>query len=330
MRGYTPGMIRPDVLIAAPMPPAVMAALEARFTTHRLWEPGGVDALPVATREAILGIAANTLAGQIDSRLFDRLPHLQIIANFGVGYDNVDARAAAERGVIVTNTPGVLDAEVADLTVGLLLATIRQIPQADRYVRDGRWADRPFPLSATLQGRRVGILGLGAIGKAIARRLAAFDLAIAYSGRHPQPDVPYVYFPDARSLAEACDVLIVIVPGGEATRHLVDREVFAALGPQGVLINVSRGSVVDEEALIAALRDGAIAAAGLDVYANEPHVPAALIAMENVVLLPHVGSGSIATRAAMGQLVVDNLIAWFSEGKPLTPVAESRHLPGAV
>ncbi|AZI38069.1 putative 2-hydroxyacid dehydrogenase [Caenibius tardaugens NBRC 16725] len=323
-------MIRPDILVAAPMPLAVMAALDARFTAHRLWELGGADALPPTTRDAIVGIAANTLAGQIDSRLFDRLPHLQIVANFGVGYDNVDARAAAERGVIVTNTPGVLDAEVADLTVGLLLATIRRIPQADRYVREGRWATQPFPLSATLQGRQIGILGLGAIGKAIARRLAAFDLAIAYCGRHRQPDVPYAYFPDARSLAQACDVLIVIVPGGDATTHLVDRPVLTALGPQGVLINVSRGSVVDEEALIAALQDGTIAAAGLDVYVNEPHVPAALIAMANVVLLPHVGSGSVATRAAMGQLVVDNLIAWFTQGKPLTPVAESRHLPGAV
>ncbi len=317
-------MIRPPILVPAPMPSATLAALEAGFTVHRLWEQPDRDAWFAAAGGTVRGMAANTLAGRIDSRMFDRLPALEIVANFGVGYDNVDAVAAAGRGIVVTNTPGVLDAEVADLTLGLILAAIRRIPQADRFVRAGRWPDASFPLSHTLQGRRAGILGLGNIGKAVARRLEAFGVPIAYCGRSPQPDVPYAYYPDPVALAEASDLLVVIVPGGPATEHLVDARVLAALGPQGVLINVARGSVVDEAALIAALRSGTIQAAGLDVYADEPHVPEALIALENVVLLPHIGSASIQTRAAMGQLVVDNLTAWFAQGKPLTPVAECR------
>lgn len=319
-------MIRPAILVPAPMPPAVMTALEAAFTVHRLWEQPDRDAWFAAAGSTVRGMAANTLAGRLDSRIFDRLPALEIVANFGVGYDNVDATAAAERGIVVTNTPGVLDAEVADLTLGLILATIRRIPQADRFVRDHRWPDAPFPLSQTLQGRRAGILGLGNIGKAVANRLEAFGVSVAYCGRSPQPGVAYAYYPDAVTLAEACDLLVVIVPGGHATEHLVDARVLAALGPQGVLINVARGSVVDETALIAALRNGTIQAAGLDVYADEPHVPEALIALENVVLLPHIGSASIQTRAAMGQLVVDNLMTWFAQGKPLTPVVECRRI----
>ena len=319
-------MIRPEILVPAPMPPAVIAALETGFTLHRLWEQADQDAWFAKTGGAIRGMAASTLAGRIDSGWFDRLPALEVIANFGVGYDNVDAAGAAQRGIAVTNTPGVLDAEVADLTLGLILATIRRIPQADRFVRDRRWPDGPFPLSPTLQGRRIGILGLGNIGKAIARRLEGFGVPIAYCGRAPQAGVPYAYYPDATALAEASDVLVVIVPGSSATRHLVNAQVLAALGPHGVLVNVSRGSVIDEEALIAALQDGTIQAAGLDVYAHEPHVPDALIALENVVLLPHIGSASVETRAAMGQLVVDNLFAWFNDGKALTPVAECREL----
>lgn len=314
-------MTKPDILMPAPMTDAVIAALDARFTLHRLWEQDDADACLAAIAPRIRGLAASTLAGRIDDALFARLPALEIVANFGVGYDNIDAHAAAARGITVTNTPGVLDEEVADLTLGLLLATLRQLPQADRFVREHRWPDGPFPLSPTLRGRRVGIIGLGAIGKAIARRLEAFDVAIAYHGRHRQDDVPHDYHPDPVALAAASDVLIAIVPGGAATRHLVDARVLAALGKDGVFINVARGSVVDQDALIAALRDGTILAAGLDVYADEPHVPDALIAMPQVVLLPHLGSASVHTRAAMGQLVVDNLVAWFDTGQALTPVA---------
>jgi lactate dehydrogenase-like 2-hydroxyacid dehydrogenase len=325
---YQPAMTLPELLIPAAMPDDVMTALAARFTVHRLWEQDDPDHFFATIGPRIRGMAVNTLAGRIDDALLARLPALEIVANFGVGYDNVDAAAAAARGVIVTNTPGVLDDEVADLTIALLLATLRCLPQADRHVREGRWPTAPFPLSPSLRGRRVGLLGLGAIGKAVARRLAGFDVDIAYHGRTRQTGVAYDYHPSPVALAAACDVLIAIVPGGAATRHLVDADVLAALGATGVFVNVARGSVVDQDALIAALRDGTIMAAGLDVYQAEPNIPAALRAMEQVVLLPHIGSASVRTRAAMGQLVVDNLIGWFDHRRPLTAVAESAGLPG--
>lgn len=313
----------PGILMPAPMHPSVAAGLAGRFTLHRLWEQSDAEAYLAKVGPRIRGLAASTLAGRIGADWLDRLPALEIVASFGVGYDNVDAQAAAERRIAVTNTPGVLDEEVADLTVGLLLATLRQIPQADRFVREGRWPAGPFPLSPTLRGRRVGILGLGAIGKAVARRLAAFDVAIGYHGRTRQAGVPYAYHPSPVALAAASDVLICIVPGGAGTEHLVGAEVLAALGPEGVLVNVSRGSVVDEAALIAALAAGTILSAGLDVFAHEPSVPDALLAMPQVVLLPHIGSGSELTRRAMGQRVVDNLVAWFEERRLVSPVAET-------
>lgn len=303
------------------MPPAVVQQLEQSFTVHSLWNAPDKDALLAQVGPAIRGIASNTVAQPLGSALFDRLPNLEIIANYAVGYDNIDIAEAARRGIMVTNTPGVLDAEVADFTIGLTLATIREIPQADRFVRDGDWLKGGYPLSTTLQGRHVGILGLGNIGKAVARRLEGFGVPIAYTGRQQQADVAYTYYPNVRALAEASDLLIVIVPGGASTQHLINAEVLAALGPQGILINVARGSVVDEPALIAALENGTIQAAGLDVFADEPRVPSELIALPNVVLLPHMGSGSRETRAAMGQLMIGNLTCWFSEGKAITPVA---------
>ncbi len=321
-------MERPHILVAAPMP-VVTEALEASFTLHRP---------PVQEEEAfwrdvgpsIRGVATSTLFGRVEASLFDRLPNLEIVSSFGVGYDNVDAEAAAARGIVVTNTPGVLDEEVADLAVGLLLATVRHIPQADRYVREGRWEIGAFPLSPTLRGRSIGIVGLGQIGKAIARRLEAFGVAISYHGRNEQPGVPYPYYATPVALAEDVDTLIVMVPGGAGTRHLIDASVLGALGPRGILINVARGSVVDERALIAALQSGTILAAGLDVYEDEPRVPRELIEMPNAVLLPHIGSASVHTRNAMGKLVADNLIAWFEGKGPLTPVPESLPLLGAA
>lgn len=313
----------PEILMLAPMLANVTRALDERFVLHRLWEQPNPDAFLTTVGPHIRAVAASTLAGPIGEALFDRLPALEIVANFGVGYDNVDAVAAAERGIVVTNTPGVLDEEVADLTVGLLLATLRRIPQADRYVRDGRWPTGPFPLSPTLRGRRVGILGLGAIGKAVARRLEAFGVAIAYHGRSQQPGVGYAYHDSPIALAAACDVLVTIVPGGPGTRHLVGAEVLTALGPEGVLINVARGSVVDEAALIAALQSGTILGAGLDVFENEPHVPEELCDMPNVVLLPHIGSASEQTRSEMGKLVVDNLTTWFATRRAISPVLET-------
>ncbi len=319
-------MAKPPILMPAPLSDGVVVALDERFTLHRLWQQDDRDAFLTKVGPDIVGLAATTLAGTIDATWLDRLPALEIIASFGVGYDNVDAKAAAARGVVVTNTPGVLDDEVADLTIGLLLATLRRIPQADAFVRAGRWPSGPFPLSPTLRGRRVGIVGLGAIGKAIARRLEAFDVAIAYHGRSRQDGVAYCYYETPVALAAASDVVIAIVPGNSGTRHLIDGAVLAALGPEGVLINVARGSVVDEAALVAALQDGTIGGAGLDVFEDEPRVPPALLAMPNVVLLPHIGSASVATRAAMGQLVVDNLVAWFDGRPALTPVPETRTL----
>lgn len=316
----------PEILMTAPMHPVVAEVLESRFTLHRLWEQADRAAFLVEVGPRIRGVATSTLFGRVGAELFDHLPNLEVVASFGVGYDNVDVAAAAAHGIVVTNTPGVLDDEVADLTVGLLLATLRQIPQADRYLRDGRWLERAFPLSATLRGRRIGIVGLGRIGKAVARRLEGFGVEIAYHGRSRQPAVGYAYHATPAALAVASDVLIILAPGSAETSHLVDADVLAALGPDGVLINVSRGSLVDEPALIAALRAGAILAAGLDVYADEPRVPEALIALPNTVLLPHVASASVATRAAMARLVADNLIAWFDTGKPLTSVTETAHL----
>ena len=313
-------MMIPDVVVAAPLPPVTMAALDAAFTVHRLWEGVSDDVLA-----RVRGMAASTLAGPVGTALLDRLPALEIIANFGVGYDNIDISAAVARRLMVTNTAGVLDEEVADLTLGLLLATLRRIPAAERFVREGRWVQGGFPLSPSLRGRRVGIVGLGGIGKAIARRLEGFAVDIAWHGRSPQPDALWPRYASVETLAQACDVLIVIVPGGPATRHLIDADVLAALGPNGVLINVSRGTVVDETALIAALQSGAILAAGLDVFEHEPHIPEALLACENAVLLPHLGSASDITRAAMGQLMIDNLSAWFAEGRALSPVAETRY-----
>lgn len=317
-------MNAPDLLMPVPMAPAVIAALEGRFQLHRLWEQNDREAYLANFGPRIRAMAASPAIGQVDAALLDRLPALEIIASFGVGYDYVDAVGAAKRGVVVTNTPGVLDDEVADLTIGLLLATIRRLPQADRFLREGRWRDGVFPLSPTLRGRRVGIVGLGHIGKAIARRLEGFGVAISYHARHRQADMAYSYYDSAVALAQASDVLIVVVPGGAATRYLIDAVMLRALGPEGVLINVSRGSVVDTSALVEALQAGTIMAAGLDVYEDEPNVPEALVELDNTVLLPHIGSASVATRAAMGQLVVDNLVSWFDGNGALTPVAEAR------
>ncbi|MEP9355635.1 2-hydroxyacid dehydrogenase [Xanthobacter sp. KR7-65] len=308
---------RPALLLTGPvMEDVVERQLAERFTLVPLEELGTADAgavRAIATRGKV----------KVDDALMARLPHLEIVANFGVGYDTVDAAAAAARGVVVTNTPDVLNEEVADLTLGLLLATVRQIPQAERFVRAGQWIKGAFPLGPTLRDRTVGILGMGRIGKAIARRLEAFGVPVAYHSRRPQPDVAYRYYDSLVALARAVDVLVVIIPGGPATRRIVNGEVLEALGPNGILINVARGTVVDEPALLAALTSGTILAAGLDVFEDEPNVPEGFMGLDNVVLLPHVGSSTHFTRTAMGQLVVDNILSWLDGKGPLTPVAET-------
>lgn len=273
-------------------------------------------------------VRALVCATSVDAAFIDALPELGIIANFGVGYDNVDASHAAARNVMVTNTPDVLTEEVADTTVGLLINAVRELSRAEQYLRAGRWSrEGAYRLTpATLRGRKVGIFGLGRIGLAVARRIEAFGLPIAYHNRRPVKDVGYEYHPTLLSLATAVDTLISLAPGGAATQNAVDASVLAALGPEGVFVNVGRGSTVDEEALAEALRAGTIFAAGLDVFANEPHVPEALLACENACLLPHVGSASESTRRAMADLTVDNLVSWFERGLPLTPVRETQHV----
>jgi lactate dehydrogenase-like 2-hydroxyacid dehydrogenase len=310
-----------EILMLAPMPPLVIGALEEGFTLHKAWTAPDPDGFLREVGPRVRGIAAGGHV-PIDGALFDQLPRLEIVSSFGVGYDHVDAKEAGRRGIVVTNTPDVLTDEVADLAIGLLIATLRHLPQVDRYLRAGKWLDKPYPLTPTLRGRKVGILGLGRIGRAVARRLEGFDVPIAYHGRSRQ-DVPYAYHPTLVGLAQEVDVLISVAPGGADTRNMVNAEVLRALGPDGVFINVGRGSVVDEPALVRALADGTILSAGLDVFADEPNVPAELTAMEHVVLLPHVGSASVETRRAMGQLVVDNLRSWFAGKGALSPVAET-------
>jgi len=309
-----------DVLMSVPMPPLVVDGIAAKMNLHRLWELSEAELAVLAPK--IRGMAA-AYGKPIDSALMSRFPKLEIVSSFGVGYDHVDAKWAGAHKIIVTNTPDVLNEEVADTAMALLLNTVRELPRAERYLRAGKWREANFPLTATLRGRTMGIFGLGRIGKAIARRAETFGLKIGYYGRNPQADVAYLYYPTLQALAEAVDVLMVIAPGGPATKNMVNAEVLAALGPNGILINVARGSVVDEVALIEALQKGVILGAGLDVFADEPNVPQALLEMEHVVLLPHVGSASQHTRNAMGQLVVDNLAAWAAGKGPLTPVAET-------
>ncbi|MBV8848718.1 MAG: 2-hydroxyacid dehydrogenase [Methylobacteriaceae bacterium] len=306
-----------------PLPAMIVKGLEQGSKLHKLWEASDRDKALKDLAPRIRGLATGGGLTRMDGTFLSRLPKLEIVSSYGVGYDNVDVKWAGERGIIVTNTPDVLNEEVADTAIGLILCAVRQFPQADRYLRDGKWLQKPFPLTATLRGRTLGIVGLGRIGKAIAKRAETFGLKIAYHGRNRQADVDYKYFASLVEMARAVDILLVITPGGAETKHLVNAQVLEALGPEGVLINVARGSVVDEAALIEALRARKIMTAGLDVFANEPRVPQELIEMEHVVLFPHVGSASVHTRNAMGQLVVDNLLSYAAGRGPLTPVAET-------
>ena len=315
-------MTKPELLIASPMMPMIEEQLDRHFTVERLYKAADKEKLLSEFGPKVRALAA-TPGAKIDAALMGRLPKLEIVGAFGVGYDSIDAKWAGERGIVVTNTPDVLNEEVADTALGLLLATVRQFPQADRYVREGKWKAKPFPLTVTLQDRTVGVVGLGRIGKAIAKRLEAFNVPVVYHSRNKAEGVSYRHYPDLKQMAKDADALIVITPGGAATRHMINKEVLEALGPNGIVINVARGSVIDEQALIDALRDKKILSAGLDVFEDEPNVPQALIEMDHVVLLPHVGSASVHCRNLMGQLVVDNLVAWANGKPPLTPVAEA-------
>ena len=319
---------RPAVLTLMNLPPMYLDGLKAAFDVHERLHETDPDAFAriAPTIRAVTGGGES----QLPRALMDRLPALEVVSIMGVGYDRVDVPAAIERGIPVTHTPDVLNDEVADLAIGLMLSVARRIPQADRYVREGKWASvGNMPLARKMSGARLGIVGLGRIGNAIAKRAEAFGMSIAYTSRNARPDSPYAYHPSAAALAAQVDFLVVITPGGAGTRHLINAEVLEALGPRGYLVNVARGSVVDEQALLAALQKGAIAGAGLDVYENEPHVPEGFWPLDNVVLTPHMASATRETRQAMADLALANLQAHFA-GRPLhTPVPEWKARAGA-
>lgn len=313
-----------DVLLVGPKKPTIVEGLKPAFNLHVLADAADKDAFPASVGPRIRGMAVSVSSELVDAALMSKLPRLEIVSTFAVGYDHIDAKWAGAHGIVVTNTPGVLTEEVADTALGLLLCTVRELPQAERFVRSGEWVKRGYRLTpATLRDRTVGLVGMGAIGQAIARRLDAFKVPVVYHTRRPRPELPYQHYPELLAMARDVDVLLVIVPGGAATANMIDANVLDALGPDGILVNMARGSVVDERALIEALRDKRIMAAGLDVYVNEPEVPKELIAMDHVVLFPHLGSATVATRRAMDQLVVDNLLAWGAGKPPLTPVPET-------
>lgn len=309
---------KPVVLTAAKLWPPMMEALHGAFEVHdrtHLSDPAAFAQIAPRVR----GIAASG-ESKVPRELIAQLPALEMISVFGVGYDGVDVAAARERGIAVTHTPNVLNDEVADLAMALVLAVSRRLVEADRYVRGGQWKNGPMPLARKVSGTRMGIVGLGRIGQAIARRAEAFGMSIAYTGRNAKPESPYRYVASAEALAAEVEFLVVITPGGAGTRKLIDAKVLAALGKKGYLVNVARGSVVDEAALVEALQNGTIAGAGLDVFENEPHVPEALFALDNVVLVPHIGSATWQTRQAMADLAFGNLRAHFAGEKLLSPV----------
>jgi lactate dehydrogenase-like 2-hydroxyacid dehydrogenase len=313
-----------DLLIYGPSKPIVDNGFSDQFVLHRFEKTADLERLTEAVAARIRGAAVTYNSVRGDSKTLSRFPKLEIVSSFGVGYDHIDAIFARDHNIVVTNTPDVLTEEVADIAMGLLIATLREFVKADRYLRAGQWMTQNYPLSVgSLRDRKVGMVGMGRIGQAIARRLDASLVPVVYHSRHPADGVAYQHYPDLIEMAKAVDTLIVIIPGGPTTAKMINADVMQALGPRGVIINVARGSVVDEPALISALKSGTLLAAGLDVFANEPTVPDELRAMQNVVLLPHIGSASVVTRNAMDQLVVDNLKAWFAGQPPLTPVAET-------
>jgi lactate dehydrogenase-like 2-hydroxyacid dehydrogenase len=314
---------KPEIILIGPLKPLVVKGLDAACTVHRAAEVKDRDAF-FAAHSNVGAIACSATTELLPGSFLARFPKLQIVASFGVGYDHMDAKWAGGNGVILTNTPEVLTEEVADTALGLLLCTVRELPQAERYVRAGKWVQKNYPLTrATLRNRTVGIVGMGAIGQAIARRLDAFGVPVVYHTRTPRREVTYRHYPKLLDMARDVDTLMVIVPGGGATANMINAEVLDALGPEGILINMARGSVVDEPALVKALEDKRIMAAGLDVFVKEPEVPQELMTMDNVVLFPHLGSASVHTRNKMDQLVVDNIAAWASGKPPLTPVPET-------
>jgi lactate dehydrogenase-like 2-hydroxyacid dehydrogenase len=299
-----------------PQVPDCVTALNQHFTVHTLFDAADPDALLARVGPRIRGIAG----GKVPAKLMERLPVSEIVANSGVGYDSIDVKAAKARSIRVTNTPNVLNDAVAEITIGLMIALARQIPKADRFIREGGWLARQYPNVGELTGKTVGILGLGRIGKEIAARAQAMKMRVVYHGRRRQPREPFLYYGDLLSMAHDSDWLVVIAPGGKETDNIVSREVLEALGPRGNLVSMARGSMIDEEALVGLLGNGGLGGAALDVFCDEPNVPEALLTMDNVILSPHQGSKTIDTRNLMGALVVENLLAHFAGGPLLTQV----------
>ena len=301
-----------EILQTHPLLASCEQALAARYSVHKLHEQADKDAWLAANGARIRAHAGSG----VQADLMDALPNLEIIASFGVGYDNIDTAAARARNIRVTNTPDVLNDAVAELTIGLMVALARRIPQADQFVRQGKWPSGNFGLFSELTGRTVGILGLGRIGKEIAVRAQAMKMRVVYYGRHHQPSVPYIYYDKLEDMARDSDWLVVIAPGGKGTEGIVSRKVLEALGPKGRIVNVARGTLIDEQAMVELLVNGGLCGAALDVFENEPQVPAELLALDTVVLSPHQGSATHQTRDAMGALLVANLEKHFA-GEPL-------------
>lgn len=311
-------LARAEVVVTSRIPPFLMTGLQEKYVVHEREHIR--DPQVLGRVKALVGGGES----KIDAGYMALFPALQMISVCGVGYDGIDVAAAKKRGIMVTHTPDVLNDDVADLALGLLLAVARKIPAADKFTRNADWLDGPFQLTRKLTGAKLGMVGMGRIGQAIAKRAAAFDMDIAYTSRNPRTDVSYRYVATPIALAAEVDFLVIITPGGAGTKNLINADVLKALGPQGFLVNVARGSVVDQAALIEALQKKMIAGAGLDVFVDEPNVPAELRKLDNVVLTPHIASGTVETRKAMSALALANLDA-FTEGQPvLTPVPECR------
>ncbi|WP_282373542.1 2-hydroxyacid dehydrogenase [Pseudomonas sp. PS02290] len=309
-----------DILVWGPMHASLMQNLERDYSVHKLADINDIDTWASQHGAKVRGVVTSGVFGT-DNAILDRLPNLEVVNSFGVGYDAVDTQYLARRGIKLSNTPDVLNNAVAETAMALMLGVSRRISEAERFVRAGQWPNGKFPLGNDLCGKTCGIVGLGKIGKTIAKRAAAFEMNIAYFRRgRAYEDVSYQHYDNLQHLAQDSDYLIVIVPGGPDTQHLIDAEVLRALGPKSFLINVARGSVVDEKALVASLLASEIAGAGLDVFEDEPNVPAELLKLDNVVLTPHIGSGTYETRQAMADLVFANVSGHFEKGTLVTPV----------
>jgi lactate dehydrogenase-like 2-hydroxyacid dehydrogenase len=311
---------KPALLQVAPLSAEAERALNDEFAVHRLFEQPNRDRLLAVSGAAIEAMVTTAPVGA-GAGLMGALPNLKLIASRGVGYETIDLACARQRGIVVTNTPGVLNDCVADLAFGALIAAARGIPAADRFVRRGDWQRGRFPMMTRISGKRLGIVGLGAIGRTIARRASGFDMEVRYHNRREAAGVTYAYEPSLPELARWADFLVLSCSGGPDTRGMISTDVLAALGPAGYLVNVSRGSVVDETALVQALIEQRIAGAALDVYEHEPHVPERLISLENVVLLPNISSSSRETFAAMEALLLDNVRSYFAGEGVKTPVS---------